>query len=136
MIFDNFVQFLIQWGITSISLWVVSHIFSGIKFSSTSSLVVSALLLGFANAVLRPLLLILTFPLTLITLGLFVLVINALMLQLVSSLVKGFTVSGFWTAFWASIFISVMSLGLGSMVPDNEVSIYRLPVNEGLTISM
>lgn len=136
MIFDNFAQFIIQWGITSISLWVVSHIFSGIKFSSTSALVVSALLLGFANAVLRPLLLILTLPLTLLTLGLFVLVINALMLQLVSSLVKGFTVSGFWTAFWASVFISVLSLGLGAMVPDNEVSIYRLPVNGGQTISM
>lgn len=136
MIFDNFMQFMIQWGITSISLWVASHIFGGIKFSSTSALVVSALLLGFANAVLRPLLLILTFPLTLLTLGLFVLVINALMLQLVSSLVKGFTVSGFWTAFWASIFISVMSLGLGAMVPDNEVSIYRLPVSGGQTISM
>jgi putative membrane protein len=136
MIFDNFTQFLIQWAITSISLWVASHIFNGIKFSSTSALVISALLLGFANAVLRPLLLILTFPLTLITLGLFILVINALMLQLVSALVKGFTVSGFWTAFWASMFISVMSLGLGAMVPDNEVSIYRLPVSGGQTISM
>jgi putative membrane protein len=136
MIFDNFTQFLIQWGITSISLWVASHIFSGIKFSSTSSLVISALLLGFANAVLRPLLLILTFPLTLLTLGLFILVINALMLQLVSYLVKGFTVSGFWTAFWASLFISVMSLALGAMVPDTEVSMYRLPVNNGQTIPM
>jgi putative membrane protein len=82
------------------------------------------------------LLLILTFPLTLLTLGLFILVINALMLQLVSYLVKGFTVSGFWTAFWASLFISVMSLALGAMVPDTEVSMYRLPVNNGQTIPM
>lgn len=133
---DNFAQFFIQWGITSISLWVASHIFSGIKFSSTSALVISALLLGFANAVLRPLLLILTFPLTLLTLGLFVLVINALMLQLVAALVKGFSISGFWTAFWASLLISVLSLGLGAMVPDNEMSIYRLPVSGGPTISM
>ena len=73
MIFDNFVQFLTQWGITSLSLWVASHLFAGIRFSGTSSLIVSALLLGFANAVVRPLLLILTFPLTFLTLGLFIL---------------------------------------------------------------
>jgi putative membrane protein len=136
MIFENFVQFLIQWGITALSLWVASHLFSGIRFSSGASLIVSALLLGFANAVIRPLLLIVTFPLTLLTLGLFVLVVNALMLLLVSSVVRGFTVSGFWTAFFASLFISVMSLGLGAMVPDNEVSIYRLPSSSGQTISM
>lgn len=136
MIFDNLAQFLIHWGITSFSLWVACHVFSGIRFTSTSTLVVSALLLGFANAVIRPLLLILTFPLTLLSLGLFILVINALMLLLVSSLVRGFTVSGFWTAFWASLFISVMSLGLGSLVPDTNVSIYRLPESNGHTISM
>ena len=136
MIFENFVQFLIQWGITALSLWVASHLFSGIRFSSGASLIVSALLLGFANAVIRPLLLIVTFPLTLLTFGLFVLVVNALMLLLVSSVVRGFTVSGFWTAFFASLFISVMSLGLGAMVPDNEVSIYRLPSSSGQTISM
>ena len=136
MISENLVQFLIQWGITSLSLWVVSHLFAGIRFGSTSSLIISALLLGFANAVVRPLLLILTFPLTLLTLGLFILVINALMLLLVSSLVRGFTVSGFWTAFFASLFISVMSLGLGSLVPDTEVSIYRLPASSSQGISM
>ena len=136
MISENLVQFLIQWGITSLSLWVVSHLFAGIRFSSTSSLIVSALLLGFANAIVRPLLLILTFPLTLLTLGLFILVINAVMLLLVSSLVRGFTVSGFWTAFFASLFISVMSLGLGSLVPDTEVSIYRLPASSSQGISM
>lgn len=96
----------------------------------------SALLLGFANAVIRPVLLILTFPLTLVTLGLFILVINALMLLLVSSVVRGFTVSGFWTAFWASLFISFMALGLGALAPDTEGSIYRLPTNNSQTISM
>ena len=97
---------------------------------------VSALLLGFANAVVRPLLVVLTFPLTLLTLGLFILVINALMLLLVSALVRGFTVSGFWTAFFGSLFISVISLGLGALVPDADVSIYRLPASSGQTIAM
>ena len=108
--------FLLHWGITALSLWVASHIFKGIRFADTGSLIVSALLLGFANAIVKPLLIVLTLPLTLLTLGLFLLVINALMILLVSSLVRGFTVSGFWTAFFASIFITVLSFVLGSFI--------------------
>eukprot|EP01036_Dinobryon_divergens_P059105 gene59105-78860_t len=95
---NNLAPFLIHWAITAISLWVASHLFRGIKFESTGALVVSALLLGLANAVVKPLLIVLTLPLTLVTLGLFLLVINALMILLVAALVKGFRVSGFWTA--------------------------------------
>lgn len=113
---DNLTPFLLHWAITALSLWVASHIFRGIRFADTSSLVVSALLLGFANAIVKPLLIVLTLPLTLLTFGLFLLVINALMMLLVSSLVRGFTVSSFWTAFFASIFIAVLSLVLGSFV--------------------
>ena len=119
---DNLTPFLVHWGITALSLWVASHIFSGLKFTDTSSLIVSALLLGFANAVVKPLLVILTLPLTLLTFGLFLLVINALMILLVSSLVKGFRVSGFWTAFFASIFIALLSLVIGSFVTGGSPS--------------
>ena len=131
----NLTGFFIQWGITALSLWVASHVFSGIRFSSTSALIVSALLLGFANAVLRPLLIVLTLPLTLLTLGFFLLVINALMLLLVAKLVDGFKISGFWTAFFASLFISLLSMALGSLVPDTEMTIYRIPA-AGQTISI
>ncbi|MDZ4357022.1 MAG: phage holin family protein, partial [Variovorax sp.] len=62
----NLTPFLLHWAITALSLWVASHLFKGIKFSSTSALVVSALLLGLANAIVRPLLVVLTLPLTLI----------------------------------------------------------------------
>lgn len=113
---DNLVPFLLHWAITALSLWVASHIFRGIRFADTGSLIVSALLLGLANALVKPLLVILTLPLTLLTFGLFLLVINALMILLVSALVKGFTVSGFWTAFFASIFISVLSFLIGAFV--------------------
>jgi putative membrane protein len=113
---DNLTPFLLHWGITALSLWVASHIFHGIKFADTGSLIVSALLLGFANAIVKPLLIVLTLPLTLVTFGLFLLVINALMILLVSSLVKGFTVSSFWTAFFAAIFIAVLSFVIGSFV--------------------
>jgi putative membrane protein len=119
---DNLTPFLVHWGITALSLWVASHLFSGIKFTNTSSLIVSALLLGFANAIVKPLLVILTLPLTLLTFGLFLLVINALMILLVSSLVKGFRVSGFWAAFFASIFIALLSLVIGSFVTGGSPS--------------
>jgi len=110
---SNLTPFLLHWAITSFSLWLTSHLFKGIRFDNTGALVVSALLLGLANAVVRPLLVVLTLPLTLITFGLFLLVINALMLLLVATLVDGFKVDGFWTALWASLFIALLSLVLG-----------------------
>ena len=117
---DSLSPFLLHWGITAISLWVTSLLFQGIRFSRTSALIVSALLLGFANAVVKPLLIVLTLPLTFLTFGLFLLVINALMILLVSSLVTGFKVSGFWTAFFASIFISVLSFAIGAILPSDS----------------
>jgi len=118
----NLTPFLLHWAITALSLWVASHVFSGIKFADTSSLIVSALLLGFANAIVKPLLIVLTLPLTFLTFGLFLLVINALMILLVSRLVRGFTVSSFWTAFFASIFIAVLSFVIGSFVLGGDPS--------------
>lgn len=114
--FDHLILFLLHWAITALSLWVASRVFRGISFADTSSLVISALLLGFANAIVKPLLIVLTLPLTLLTFGLFLLVINALMILLVSALVRGFRVSGFWTAFFASIFIAVLSWVIGAFV--------------------
>ena len=119
---DNLMPFLLHWGVTSLSIWAASYVFSGIRFADTPSLIISALLLGFANAIVKPLLVILTLPLTLVTLGFFLLVINALMLLLVSSLVRGFTISGFWTAFWASIFIAVLSFLIGVFVVDGDTT--------------
>jgi putative membrane protein len=108
--------FALHWAITSLSLWVASYVFNGITFESSSALIVSALLLGFANAIIKPLFVILTLPLTVVTLGFWLLVINAAMIMLVSSLVQGFHVAGFWTAFFASIFISVLSFVFSSLV--------------------
>ena len=126
----NLTHFLLHWGITALSLWVASHIFSGIRFADTASLIVSALLLGFANAIVKPLVIILTLPLTFLTFGLFLLVINALMILLVSSLVRGFTVSSFWTAFFASIFIAVLSFLIGSFVlVEGPPYVIQMPSN-------
>lgn len=108
--------FLLHWAITAFALWVASHVFKGLRFGSTGALALSALLLGLANAVVRPLLVVLTLPLTLLSFGVFLLVINALVLMLVAKLVKGFHLDGFWTAFWASIFMALLSLVLGAFV--------------------
>ncbi len=113
---DELRPFILHWIITAAALWVASGVFQGLRFTDAFSLIVSALLLGFANALVKPLLIVLTLPLTLITFGLFLLVINALMIQLVAVLVKGFSVSGFWTAFFASIFVSVLSFLIGAFV--------------------
>jgi putative membrane protein len=112
----NLSPFFLHWAITATSLWVASHLFKGMRFDSTSALVVSALLLGLTNAVVKPLLVFLTLPLTLLTFGLFLLVINALMLLLVAKLVNGFRLTGLWTALWASMFIALLSWVLGSFV--------------------
>ena len=117
---DTLGPFLVHWAITALSLWVASHIFRGIRFESTSALVVSALLLGFANAIVKPLLIVLTLPLTLLTFGLFLLVINALVLLLVAWVVRGFRISGFWTAFFASIFISLLSIAMGALFGGSD----------------
>ena len=112
----NLTLFLVQWGLTSLSLWVASYIFSGIKFVDGGSLFIAALVLGFANAIVKPLLILLTLPLTVVTMGLFLLVVNALVLMLVGAVVSGFTVASFWTAFFASIFISLFSLFVSGLV--------------------
>jgi len=104
--------FLIHWAVTTLLLWVASHVFKGITYTSPGALWVAALLLGLVNAIVRPVLVLLTLPLTILTLGLFLLVINALMMMLVSAVVKGFEVKGFWTAFFASVLIAVLSFFL------------------------
>jgi putative membrane protein len=108
--------FLIHLGITALSLWIASFIFHGIKFASTGALTMAALLLGLANAFIRPIIILLTIPLTVVTFGFFLLVINALMMLFVSSAVPGFKVAGFWTAFFASIFIAALSFLFGLFI--------------------
>lgn len=111
-------SFAFDWILTALSLWIASHVFRGIRFGSSGAVIIAALLLGFANALVRPVLILLTLPLTLVTLGFFLLVINALMILLVAKLVKGFKVAGFWTAFFASIFVSLLSMVLASILGD------------------
>jgi len=113
------VGFLLRAVITALGLWVASEILSGLTFDSTSKLVVAAILLGVVNAFVRPLAFILTLPITVVTLGLFLLVLNAGMVALVAWLVPGFQVAGFWTAVGASLIVSLVSWAASSVIGSN-----------------
>ncbi len=101
--------FLIRAAVVAIGLWLASKIVPGVHISSTESLIAAALLLGIVNAIVRPILILLTLPITLLTLGLFLLVINGLMIELVSYFLPGFVVDGLWSAILASIIVSLTS---------------------------
>ncbi len=103
------VGFLIRMLITSLGLWVASRVVPGMEISGFGTLLGSALLLGFVNAVVRPLLVLLTLPITILTLGIFLLVINAAMLGLVASLFDNFVINGLFSAILGSVIVSLVS---------------------------
>jgi putative membrane protein len=103
-------RFLSFWAVNTLTLWVAGQIFSSVRFEGWQALLVAGLLLGIVNATLKPILVILTAPITVLTLGLFLLVINALMLLLTAWLVPGFHLyGGFWRAVLVALFVSVFS---------------------------
>ena len=101
--------FLVRMAISAFALWVASAIVPGMTIVGTPTLLAAALLLGIVNAVLRPLALLLTLPFTILTLGLFILVVNAAMLGLVAALLDGMTLSGFGAALLGSLVVSFVS---------------------------
>jgi putative membrane protein len=100
--------FLLRMAISAFALWVASAIVPGMTIVGTPTLLAAALLLGLVNAFVRPLALLLTLPFTVVTLGLFVLVVNAAMLGLVAALLDGFTLSGFGSALLGSLVVSLV----------------------------
>jgi putative membrane protein len=120
------IGFLLRAVISALGLWIAAEIFDGVWFESTSQLVVAAVLLGIVNALVRPLALIVTLPLTVLTLGLFLLVLNAAMLGLVALVVPGFHIAGFWTAVGAALIVSLVSWAASSAIgAKGRVEIYR-----------
>jgi putative membrane protein len=105
-----FPQILVRWAILALGVVIAAHVVSGIHYTSFSSLLVAVLLLSFFNAILRPVLVLFTLPFILVTLGLGLLVINAFLFLFVGHIVDGFTVEGFWPAFWGSIVLSLTNL--------------------------
>lgn len=112
---------LLNWVLSALAVWVVAHIVPGVYVSGPVAALIAALVIGFINATLGLLLKIITFPLTLLTLGVFWFVINALMLELASALVPGFHVRGFFAAFVGAIVLSLVNLLLKAIVmPKKE----------------
>lgn len=102
-------RLLLNWVLSALAVWIVSQVVPGIHVNSAMTALIAALVIGLVNATIGFLIKILTFPLTLITLGLFWFVINALMLELASVLVRGFEVHGFLAAFIGAIVLSIVS---------------------------
>jgi putative membrane protein len=106
-------RFVVFWALNVLLLWLASSLFpNAVRFDSVNALILSGLLFGIAHAVLKPILILLTLPVTLLTLGLFLIVINALILLLVAWVVPSFHVAGFWQAAGVGLFISVFSVAL------------------------
>lgn len=101
--------FLLRTGVTALAIWIASAIVPGLRVEGTGTLVLAAVLLGVVNAVVRPIAIVLTLPLTLLSLGLFLVVVNAGMLALVAAMLDAMTVSGFWSAVFASLVVSLVS---------------------------
>lgn len=114
------IHFLIFWGVNTLSLWVADELFEGIRFASTEALVLSGLVLGLVNTFLRPILVVLTLPITILTLGLFLLVINGLTLYLTARMVSGFHLEGFGTAILIALAVSIISYLLSSLLGVRE----------------
>jgi putative membrane protein len=110
--------FLLRIVIVAAGLWVASKLVPGVRIDDAWSLVWAALILGIINAIVRPIVIILTLPLTILTLGLFLLVINAAMLSLVAWMLDGMTVSGFWSAFFAAIVVSITGWIASGFISD------------------
>ncbi len=109
-------QLIVIWVINALALLALPYVFSSIHVASFGTALLVALVLGLINTLLRPLLVLLTLPVTLLTLGLFIFVINAFLFQLADSLVSGFEVGGFWSALFGSISYSVISWALHALV--------------------
>lgn len=116
--------FVIRWLLVALGLWIAEQILPGIEIGDLSTLLLAAALLGFVNAVIRPLVVILTLPITLVTLGFFLLVINALMLELVAWLLPKVHVAGFGDAFLGALIVSITGWAASSLIgPSGRIEI-------------
>ena len=107
---------LLRWLVLTVAVLAASWLLEGIRVEGLLSALAAAATLGILNALLRPLILLLTLPVNILTLGLFTFVVNALMLQIVSQVIPGFTVQGFWTAVIGALIIGVVSWFLNGFV--------------------
>jgi len=111
---------LARWIVNAAALLLVAYLYPGVAVTSFFAALIAALVLGIVNAVVRPFLVILTLPVTLLTLGLFIFVINGLLFWFVGSFVPGFHVAGFWAGVFGAIVYSIISWVLSALIPDRK----------------
>lgn len=113
-------RLILQWLLSALALLAVTYIYSGVRVDSFTNALIAAAVIGLLNMIVRPVLILLTLPVTLVTLGLFLFVINALMFWSASGLLNGFHVDGFWSALLGSLIYSALGLlidrALGEMI--------------------
>jgi putative membrane protein len=119
-------HFVFRWLITTVGVMVAAAFIKGIRYDTTGALIAAALLLGILNAFVRPILLILGAPLILLTLGIFILLVNGLMLYWVPSVVSGFHVDGYGAAFWGAIVIGIISWLLSAFFRGSDGRVHVL----------
>lgn len=110
--------FIIRWVINAIALVVTAAILKGMDFNGILAPFVAALVIGVLNAIVRPILIVITLPINVLTLGLFTFVVNAVMILITASVVNGFQVTGFWAALVGAIFMSIISFILSFFIND------------------
>ena len=109
-------SFLLQWLVSGLAIIITAYLLPGVRVAGFFAALVTALILGLINAFIRPVLILLTLPLNILTLGLFTLVINALLIMLAAAFVPGFTVQGFWWALLFGLVLAVVNYALGAIV--------------------
>jgi putative membrane protein len=109
-------RLLINWVLSAVALWIVARVIPGFHVSGPTAALIAALVIGLVNATIGMFLKIVTFPLTVLTLGIFWLVINAVMIELASAFVRGFRVDTFGAAFWGAIVLSLVNMILRALV--------------------
>lgn len=117
--FKEVLGLLVKWLVNSLALFAADWLVTGIVITDFWSGLAAAALLGIVNAVIRPVVIVLTLPITIVTLGLFTLVVNALMLKLVAWAIPDFAVNGFWAAFWGALIISFVSWFINTLFDSN-----------------
>jgi putative membrane protein len=113
-------RLLLVWVLNAIALLAVAYLYPGVQVQDWKAAAIAALVLGLVNTLVKPILVILTLPVTILTLGLFLLVINALLFWGVAQLIEGFHVAGFWAALLGAILYSVIGWLLSSLIPDRK----------------
>jgi len=113
-------RLLLLWILNAAALLAVTWLLPSIQVSGFGAALVAALLLGFINTLVRPVLAILTLPITLLTLGIFYLLLNGLLFWLASALLPGFHVEGFWSAMFGAVLYGVIAWALSALIPDKK----------------